>query len=80
MPDTTNMFPLTINDVAIYEQQELASWPAGCVMLWRVRGLPGVWFPTRIAADAAARRSFPTEDMGATDARITYRVFAPAHP
>ncbi len=69
MADTISSYPLTINDVVVYER------PEGEVHLWRVRGLPGAWFPTKIAAEAAARRSFPTEDPFAREARVTYRRF-----
>jgi hypothetical protein len=76
MPDTINSYPLTINDVVIYERREGgAGGGAGEVHLWRVRGLPGAWFPTKIAAEVAARRSFPTENPFARDARVTYRKF-----
>lgn len=70
MPDTIDGFPLNINDVVVYEQLN------GELHLWRVRGLPGAWFPTKVAAEAAARRSFPTEDAFVINARITYRQFA----
>ena len=43
--------------------------------LWSVTGLPNVLFPTKEAAEVAARRAFPNEDPHRRYARISYSTF-----
>lgn len=40
------------------------------VELWRVVGIAGVWFPTKMAAEVAARVRFPTEDEARRYSRV----------
>lgn len=45
------------------------------VMLWRVTGIDGILFPTKMLAEIAARTTFPKDEMGANYARLSYINF-----
>ena len=45
------------------------------IQLWYLRGIPGKLFPTKIAAEVAARERFPDEGPDARYARLGYVVF-----
>lgn len=45
------------------------------VDLWRVRGLRGVLYPTKIAAEAAARYHYPHESVVDRYSRIFYVTY-----
>jgi len=45
------------------------------VELWHVQGIPGLFWPSKIVAEAVARRAFPFEGAGANYARIYYSTF-----
>lgn len=47
------------------------------VILWYVKGIPGVYYPTKIVAEASARISFPNEDPDRRYSRIFYQTFTP---
>lgn len=46
-----------------------------CVVLWYLTGVPHRYYPTKIAAEAAAREHFPHEDIDQRYGRIFYREF-----
>jgi hypothetical protein len=46
-----------------------------CVHLWRVTGQGGVFYPTKMAAEIAARQMFPDETEDKRYARISYSNF-----
>lgn len=43
------------------------------VTLWEVRGIPNLAYPTKIAAEVAARACFPNEDADVRYRRIYFR-------
>lgn len=45
------------------------------VELWRVFGRPGILYPTKVAAEVAARTYFPNEDVVTRDARVSFKRF-----
>jgi hypothetical protein len=45
------------------------------VILWHVRGVENVWYPTKIAAESCARVRFPDEDVETRYARVFYKEF-----
>lgn len=45
------------------------------VTLWRVTGINGVLFPTKMLAEIAARATFPKDEMGTNYARLSYINF-----
>lgn len=45
------------------------------VNLWYVRGIPRIYYPTKIAAEIAVRAHFPDEDMHRRYDRINYHQF-----
>jgi hypothetical protein len=53
---------------------------AGCVTLWRVLGMPGVRYPSKLAAEMAARVRFPNESPDARYARVAYVRYYPEQP
>ena len=61
----------TLSDVLV--------WGAGNedkqVTLWRVSGIAGTWYPSKVVAEKAARNCFPDEDEHKRYARVSYRVF-----
>lgn len=65
-----------LNDAIIVEEHVFgAGRDDHHVMLWRVRGLDVLWFPTKEVAEKVARKCFPDEDEDKRDARVSYRVF-----
>lgn len=50
------------------------------VTLWRVRGIDGVWYPTKIAAETCARARFPDEDAGTRYGRTSFKAFVSDDP
>ena len=59
---------INLNDVKMKEDED------GGVVLWSVTGL-FYWWPTKIAAEMAARERFPDEDPHSRYARIFYSTF-----
>lgn len=49
----------------------------GRIELWYVRGIEGQVFPTKIEAEAAARRQFIGEHPDTRYGRIYYRAYYP---
>jgi hypothetical protein len=47
----------------------------GTLNLWQVRGMPQIWFPTKLVAEMAARHLFPGEDPDTRYGRIYFKVF-----
>lgn len=45
------------------------------VELWAVRGIPRMLFPTKMAAEVAARRTFPNDEMAANYGRLSFVKF-----
>jgi hypothetical protein len=45
------------------------------VELWRVRGISERFYPTKMAAEMAARRYFPKDDMETNYGRLSYVRF-----
>lgn len=45
------------------------------VTLWRVTGIDGILFPTKMLAEIAARTTFPKDEMGTNYARLSYINF-----
>lgn len=45
------------------------------VTLWRVTGIDGILFPTKMLAEIAARTTFPKDEMGTNYGRISYVRF-----
>lgn len=45
------------------------------VELWRVRGIPLRWYPSKTAAEVAARVHFPDEDPDTRYGRLSFKWF-----
>lgn len=58
---------LTVSDVRLFDKDE--------VDLWFVAGLPGFLYPTKIAAEVAARQAFPEESPEMRYSRIRSMKF-----
>lgn len=67
-----NQYLLHVGDACIPIKE-----PEGFVELWRVRGLAGVVYPTKMAAEISTRLSFPDEDPDERYSRISYRFYFP---
>lgn len=64
---------VTPNDVRMHKNMD-----TGQIQLWYLRGdKEGVYYPTKIVAEAAARLMFPTESESARYGRVFYRWFVP---
>lgn len=48
---------------------------ATVLVLWRVFGIEHTWYPTKIAAEVAARSRFPDEDPNKRYARLSCANF-----
>lgn len=67
-----NQYLLHVADTCIPAKE-----PEGFVELWHVRGLPGVLYPTKMAAEVATRLSFAGEGPDERYSRIFYRFYFP---
>ena len=45
------------------------------VDLWYVMGIAGVWYETKMLAEAEARKAFPKEDAVKRYSRVYYKTF-----
>lgn len=44
-------------------------------VLWRLQGMPGYWFPTKIVAETFARHQWPDMPINEREARVRFAIF-----
>lgn len=65
---------MQVNEVKIHSDHDPTT-NTETVTLWRVSGLRNSYWPTKIAAEAAARTHFPHEDCDQRYGRIYFTHF-----
>lgn len=67
------LHPHSMSNVVHHSQACVVSTD-GVIEMWQVQGLKG-WYPSKLAAEVAARDAFPDEDCSTRYARLSFKRF-----